>query len=32
MSFRVDDEVPEAIRERMYQKYAKPICEMGDGF
>jgi hypothetical protein len=29
MSFRVNDEVPEAIRERTYQKYPNPIYEMG---
>jgi hypothetical protein len=29
MSFRVDDEVREAIRSRTYQKYPNPIYEMG---
>ena len=29
MSFRADDEVPEAIRWRTYQTYPNPIYEMG---
>ena len=29
MSFRADDEVPEAIRWRTYQAYPNPIYEMG---